>query len=562
MPRLPLVLVLAAALTAGCTSGGGPYRPGDQGLDGVRHASTHRGGTLRIVDQVAVDSLDPGRSYLPHVWNLMRLYTRTLVTFAPAPGAGGRELVPDLATDLGTPSRGARTWTFRLRDGVRFEDGSPVTARDVKYGIERTFATDVLPGSPPYLREVLTDPLKPYTGPYSEPDRLGLDTVRTPDDRTIVFDLNQPVPDFPYLLQLPAAAPVPQAGDTGADYGKQPVSSGPYVVKEAGRRIVLARNPQWDPATDPVRTALPDTVTYTPGLSAGQVRKALADGHADLTLSASGVWDEKPSAVLADRDRAAGTDNPQTGGLRYVAIDAHVAPFGTPSCRRAVLYAADLTALRKARGGEYAGDLATSMYPPALAGYRADDPYGLAAHPGGQLARAREELRACGKPGGFAAKVGVEDSAAARASGEALATALRRVGIRLTVVPSVELGVPATVHREGLGLLVASWSADYPAPSGFFPPLVDGRIILARGNTNLAEVDSPAVNATLGRALSAPTLAAGTAQWQALDRLVMAEARFLPFLADRTLLYASPRVTNRYVSAGWGQYDLARLGVE
>jgi peptide/nickel transport system substrate-binding protein len=560
--RAIAVLTALAALAAGCTSGGEQHRPGNQGLEGVRNASDAKGGELRIVDRVEVDSLDPGRSYSPHVWNLMRLYTRTLVTFAPEPGAGGRELVPDLATDLGTPSRGARTWTFRLKDGIRFEDGTPITARDVKYGIERTFATDVLPGSPPYLRQYLTDPLNPYGGPYSEPDRLGLQTVRTPDDTTIVFDLNQPVPDFPYLLQMPAAAPVPRSRDTGADYGKDPVSSGPYVVRDAGPRIVLARNPEWDPATDPARTALPDTITYTPGSSAAQVREALAAGDADVTASTSGVWDERPAELLGDADRAGGADNPQTGGLRYVAINAHVAPFGDVACRRAVVYAADLTALQRTRGGEYAGDLVTSMYPPALVGYEPHDPYGVRANPRGQLEKAREALRACGRPDGFAMKVGVDSSDSAKAFGDALATALGRVGIRLTVARSAELGVPATVRREGLGLIVANWSADYPAPSGFFPPLVDGRSILPSGNSNLAEVDSPAVNTTLDRALRAPTLDAGVEQWRRLDRLVMAEARFLPFLADKTLLYAGPRVTNRYVTGGWGQYDLARLGVE
>jgi peptide/nickel transport system substrate-binding protein len=560
--KVVALLTTFAALTAGCTSGGEQHRPGNDGLEGVRNASKAKGGELRIVDRVEVDSLDPGRSYSPHVWNLMRLYTRTLVTFAPEPGGDGRELVPDLATDLGTPSRGARTWTFRLKDGIRFEDGSPITSGDVKYGIERTFATDVLPGSPPYLRQYLTDPLNPYAGPYSEPDRLGLTTVRTPDDRTVVFDLNQPVPDFPYLLQMPGAAPVPRAEDTGAEYENAPVSSGPYVVSDAGARVVLRRNPEWDPATDPVRTALPDTITYTPGFSAAQVREALADGDADVTTSPSGVWDEQPSELLGDRDRADGADNPQTGGLRYVAINSRVAPFGDAACRRAVLYAADLTALQRARGGEYAGDLVTSMYPPSLVGYEPHDPYGVRANPRGQLDQARAELRACGQPDGFAMKVGVDDSAGAKASGDALATALGRVGIRLTVTRSADLGVPATVRGEGLGLIVTNWSADYPAPSGFFPPLVDGRSILPEGNSNLAEVDSRAVNATLDRALRAPTLAASVEQWRKLDQIVMAEARFLPFLADKTLLYGDPRVTNRYVTGGWGQYDLARLGVE
>jgi peptide/nickel transport system substrate-binding protein len=557
------VLSVLAALLSGCSWGGGDgtaYPPGNHGLAAVRNPSDAKGGELRIVDTVAVDSLDPARSYFPHVWNLMRLYTRTLVTFAPEPGAAGRELVPDLATGLGTPSRGARTWTFRLKDGIRFEDGSPITSRDVKYGIERTFATEVFGDTPPYLRQYLADPLRSYAGPYR--DKAGLSTVQTPDDKTIVFNLNQPAPDFPYLLQMPASAPVPQAQDTGARYQDGPVSSGPYRVEDAGPRIVLVRNPAWDPATDTVRTALPDRVTYRPGLSAEQVREELTGGDADVTASPSGVWDRADSGLLTDRDRAAGADNPQTGGLRYVAINANVAPLDDVGCRRAVLYGADLTALRQARGGPYAGDVATSMYPPSLLGYQPQDRYELGAHPTGQLAEARDALRTCGQPDGFAMKVAVDDSATGLRFGDALRKALGRVGIRLTVVRGADVGVPATARAQGLGLVVSNWSSDHPAPSGFFPPLVDGRIILSAGNPNLAEVNSPRVNATLDRALRAPTLDASLAQWRRVDALVMAEARFLPFLADKTLLYADPRVTNRYVTGGWGQYDLARLGVE
>ena len=71
---------------------------------------------------------------------------------------------PDLATDLGTPSNGARTWTYHLRDDVFFEDGTPITAADVKYGIERSFAPE-LPGGAPYLRDWLKDAASSQ-GPY------------------------------------------------------------------------------------------------------------------------------------------------------------------------------------------------------------------------------------------------------------------------------------------------------------------------------------------------------------------------------------------------------------
>ena len=96
----------------------------------------------------AVDSLDPQRSYSPGVWNVMRLYTRQLVAFAPRPGPAGDRVVPDLATAPGRTTDGGRTWTYTLRAGVRWEDGRPLTCADVKYGIERLFASDLITGGP------------------------------------------------------------------------------------------------------------------------------------------------------------------------------------------------------------------------------------------------------------------------------------------------------------------------------------------------------------------------------------------------------------------------------
>src|SRR3954465_15433294 len=264
-----VVVVLVVVLAVSCSGGASgtvdvPVQGGrpDAGVTGVRAPPTTTGGTLRVVS-VPIDSLDPQRSYAPGVWNLMRLYVRTLVTYSTEPGKTD-ELVPDLATDLGTTPDGGRTWTFTLKEGVRFQNGQPITSRDVKYGIERSFASDVVVGGPTYVVDLLDDPTNPYAGPYQDesPDRLGLAAIETPDDRTITFRLRSPQPDLPYVMALPSSSPVPIENDTGADYGRDPVSSGPYAISSVDgvTGIVLDRNAQWDPASDGVRTALPDQV--------------------------------------------------------------------------------------------------------------------------------------------------------------------------------------------------------------------------------------------------------------------------------------------------------------
>ena len=86
-------------------------------------------------------------------WNLLRNYARTLTVFKAAPGKEGNTVVPDLATDLGKSSDGGKTWTYTIHKGVKFEDGTPVTTKDIKYAVSRTFDTAELEAGPAVLRQ-------------------------------------------------------------------------------------------------------------------------------------------------------------------------------------------------------------------------------------------------------------------------------------------------------------------------------------------------------------------------------------------------------------------------
>src|SRR6516162_10873478 len=121
----------------------------DAALNAVVNPSAHRGGTIIFDNNTAPDSTDPGNTYCcAYNWNTVRLYGRTLVTYRSVPGAAGLQLVPDLATSLGKVSDHGLAWTYHLKPGIRFEDGTVVTSQDVKYAVERTYDRDVLPGGP------------------------------------------------------------------------------------------------------------------------------------------------------------------------------------------------------------------------------------------------------------------------------------------------------------------------------------------------------------------------------------------------------------------------------
>ena len=122
--------------------------------------------------------------------NFDRLFAMPLFTYKSCPGACGLQLVPDLATDLGTVSSDATTWTFRIQSDVKFENGTVVTAQDVKYAIERTYDRSVLGNGPSYFQVLLTDP--DYPGPYKDKSATGLTAIDTPDATTLVFHLQFP----------------------------------------------------------------------------------------------------------------------------------------------------------------------------------------------------------------------------------------------------------------------------------------------------------------------------------------------------------------------------------
>jgi peptide/nickel transport system substrate-binding protein len=510
-----------------------------------------------------IDSLDPQRSYLPGVWNLMRLYTRTLVTYSSEPGRTA-ELVPDLATDLGAASEDGLSWTFTLREGVRFENGRPITSRDLKYGIERSFASDVIVGGPTYVVDLLDDPGNPYAGPYQDeaPDKLGLAAIETPDDRTIVFRLRAPQPDLPYVMALPSSSPVPIEADSAADYGKGPVSSGPYAITsvDPATGILLERNPEWDPATDDVRTALPDRVVVRTGLTGVERDQALLAGSADVDTTGTGVQPPTTARLDADeehpvRDRV---DDTTTGALRLLALPTDVAPMNNADCRAAVAAAVDRSAVQERLGGAANAVRRSQLWPRGLG----DGPQDT--DPGPDLSAARKSLAACGLPDGFSTVLAVADTPTGVQVAEEIAGQLDEVGIQVEVRPldatsfyATDVGNPDNVKANGFGIVLATWTADFPTPASFLTPLVDGRSLRGVGNTNFARLDDAAVNALVDTARGAGDPAA----WREVAEAVAATSVYVPLAEIRVQLVAGQRLRNGVVMQPYSGYDLATAGV-
>ncbi|GAA0369539.1 ABC transporter substrate-binding protein [Actinoallomurus spadix] len=529
----------------------------DQASSRVVYPSTARGGTLRLAVTDAPVSLDPGDAGLAYEADLARLYARSLVTYAPGPGPAGLRLVPDLAESLGRPGDGGRTWTYRLRPGITYEDGTPVRARDVKYAVARSSYTAELNDGPRDLREALRGA---YWGPYLDHDLDHFTGVTTPDDRTVVFHLKRPDYDFDQLAASPQTAPVPQAKDTRLDYEKHPLSTGPYrfARHDVGTGLTLVRNPRWH--DDPNRTALPDRIEVTERVAAADLDARLGTGSLDADLAGAGVLPTTRTTILGAPTAKARADNPLTGLVHYAALSTRVRPFDNAHCRRAVQYAVDRTAVQRAYGGPTAGAPATNVLPPTVTGYQAADPY---PH---DLARARRELAACGRPNGFATGLAVRaDRPGDVAAAQTLRQALGQIGIdaRVTTLSAFQwgstAGSPAYVHRHGLGVLLDSWAASRPTGHAFLRPLTG--TVAKVNNLNLMELRDPRVTRALTLGARTPDAARRAQRWADADRAVMQTAAYVPLLAEKTVLYRPAALANVYVHPAYGMYDYAALGL-
>ncbi|MBM9503826.1 ABC transporter substrate-binding protein [Actinacidiphila acididurans] len=540
----------------------------DAALTGIVNASSTKGGTVTMENSDVPDSLDPGNTYYGWVQNFSRLYARTLLTFKPAAGKDGLTVVPDLATGLGQASADAKTWTYHIRPGLKYDDGTPITTKDIKYAIERSnFAPEALSNGPTYFKAYLQGGDK-YQGPYKDKNPNGIASIATPDDTTIVFHLAKPFADFDYLATFSQTAPVPQAKDTGADYVKHIVSSGPYKFAsyEDGVGADLVRNPQWQQSSDPVRKALPNEIKIKFKVNANTIDNNLIAGNDTVDSGGTGVQSNTQAKVIGPK-YAKNTDDSYAGATSYLAINQNVAPFNNIDCRKAIEYAIDKTSVQTAIGGPVKGDVATTLLPPTVSGYTKFDEYPSAGGKG-DVAKAKASLTACGKAGGFTTNLTARnDRPAEMAEATAIQNSLKQVGITVNIksYPSGKYfsnfaGVPSYVHQHQLGLMLTAWGADWPTGYGFLDQIVDGSAIKPSGGNNIQELNDPAINKALSDAIANTDATARTQAWGQIDKMVLDTATVVPLIYRKNLLYRPDSATNVTVTQAYlGMYDYLLL---
>ncbi|MFD5685270.1 ABC transporter substrate-binding protein [Streptomyces bacillaris] len=557
-----LVLAAGAAACGPEDSKGGDSGSGAEG-------TPQKGGTLTVLNRSPQQDFDPARLYTSGGGNVPSLVFRTLTTRNREDGAEGAKVVPDLATDLGRPNEDATVWTYTLKEGLKYEDGTAITSADIKYGIERSFAPE-LSGGAPYLRDWLIGGAD-YQGPYKE--KKGLDSIEVPDDRTIVFRLNKPEGEFPFLATQTQTTPVPKAKDTGTKYEEHPVSSGPYKVvsnENDGERLILERNPHWSAATDEERKAYPDRIDVRSGLDATVINQRLSASQgpdAAAVTTDTNLGPAELAKVGSDKKLAARVGTGHFGYTNYIAFNPEVKPFDDPKVRQAIAYAVDRTSVINAAGGSSLAEPATTFLPER--DFFGHQPYDhFPAGKTGNAEKARELLKEAGHEKGLTVTLTHSNAKDFQTSPEiatAIQAALKKAGITVKLQGLEDNDYSDTTHdaKRTPGFFLSRWGADWPSGGPFLAPIFDGRQIVRDGsNYNAAFLNDPEVNKEIDEINKLTDLKAAAARWGALDSKIGEKALTVPLFHPVYKRLYGESVKNVVISDWTGVLDVSQVAVK
>ncbi|RPF36074.1 ABC transporter substrate-binding protein [Streptomyces sp. TLI_185] len=562
--------VAAASVGLVLAAGAAACGPKDNDAKGSGGDSTpHKGGTLTVLNAGPTENFDPARLYTSGGGNVPSLVFRTLTTRNRENGAAGAKVVPDLATDTGRPNKDATVWTYTLKKGLKYEDGTGITSADIKYGIERSFAPE-LSGGAPYLRDWLVGAAD-YQGPYK--DKKGLSAIETPDAQTIVFHLNKPEGEFPYLATQTQFTPVPKAKDTGTKYAEHPVSSGPYkVVKNEnnGEHIVLERNTYWSTATDAERKAYPDKVDVKSGLDSSVINQRLsASQGADATSVTvdTNLGPAELAKVTGDKELASRVGTGHFGQTDYIAFNPTVKPFNNVKVRQAISYAVDRSSVINAAGGSALAEAATTYLPNQKSfGYT---PYDLfPAGQTGNAAKAKELLAQAGYKNGLTVTLTHSNAKNFETSPEvatAVQDALKKAGITVKLQGLEDNDYSDKIHnvKTEPGFFLTHWGADWPSGGPFLAPIFDGRQIVKDGaNFNTGLLNDKSVNAEIDAINKLTDLDAAAKRWGALDKKIGEQALTVPLFHPVYKRLVGKDIRNVVISDWTGVLDISQVAVK
>jgi peptide/nickel transport system substrate-binding protein len=493
------------AASAGASAGASPAASG--GFTAKQEAVA--GGSAKVgLPAGGIDHLEPALWYFATTWEIAFATCTTLVTFPDAEGQPGDQVVGGLA-DLPTISSDGMTYTFKLKSGITFADGKPITAADIQYTWLRMLSSKM--GSP--ADGFFTDIAGAED--YTAGKATTVSGITTSGTDTITFTLTHPAGSFLYRMTMPFTCPVPSGTSMDPVEDGSALGTGPYVVKSytPNRELVLEKNAKYDAAALGARGKL-DQLTIVMNVDPAQAGLQIRAGQLATYMDR-----------LASADAAQALNDPTLAGrvfrgplpaTTYLFLNYTVAPFDNVKVRQAVNYAVDRDTILKVWGGPSQGGVTDQVLPPTMPGWEDAQNYPDTA----DLTKAKQLMQEAGVTTPVKTTLRVRNDAPGYVQiAQAVQAQLLQIGIEATIqsAPDAANQAITTVPANKVPMGISTWTQDYPDPDDFFGPLLDGNRITPTNNNNYASFNEPSINQAI-EGMDAVTGAERATKWNEIDK--------------------------------------------
>jgi ABC-type transport system substrate-binding protein len=497
-----------------------------------------RGGTLHLATFGDLSTLDPAASADSFSASVIRLIYAGLVDF----DASGK-VVPDLAAAIEEADDG-RTYRFALREGARFQDGTEVTAAEVKRSFERA------------LHPTTPSPASYFEGiegfaPFSEQKAPHLDGIVVEGRYLIAIHLRERDATFLQLLALAnLRLTCPSAGERYTPTWA-PCGAGPFKLPTGGwernRTLTLVRNESY------FRPGVPYLAAVTWELVSTQIAEGLKFARGDLDLIGDLNHADTVRYQADPRWQLLAAYDPPSHIVQGDAMNTEIPPFDNVEVRRAVAAAIDREHIVLLRASNLT--LATKPVPP-LPAYE-PPPIGQ-TH---DLASALEHMRKAGYAfdpatgrGGWPAPVSYDTNRQgfSESTGVLVQQDLAKIGIQIALrVSSLGTWTALTHHRGKSAMSPQGWHEDYPDPRNFLEPRFGTKSIGEENGLNYSFYSNPRVDTLLERARRELDAAARTGLYADVERILCDEAPWAFEYSFRFYQVRQPYVRGYRTHAMW-----------
>jgi ABC-type transport system substrate-binding protein len=368
------------------------------------------------------------------------------------------------------------TYTFHLRRGVKFHNGTPFVARHVVRSWQRVLD--------PAVRGGRGWPLYPIRGArdYAEGRGQGISGLTAPNDSTVIVTLTEPFAIFPKLLAMPVTSIVPDSIPT--NFGERPVGTGPWRLAEWKHDdyLLFARNTDfWGGAAK--EDSLRARIIAEPSTAVAEFESGNVD-VLNIPQGEAEQWQE-------NTDRRKLLQSVPALQLVYIGVNTTRGPLTDRRVRQALNHAVDVDRIiQNLVSGR--GRRAVGVIPPSLEG--ADTARRAYAY---DTTRARQLLAEAGHPNGIDVELWTPTTPIFVRIAEALQSYLATAGIRAKIVQRESAAAREAARKGQTDLILKDWYADYPDAENFLYPLLHGANKGVGGNVSFYQ------NAEFDRLVSA-----------------------------------------------------------